>query len=437
MKSNSTKSVYVALIGDAISSAHIDLLSKARELGSVIIGLYTYEALVELGQQSILKYVDRKAVVENLKQVSSVVPQNTASYAANIRKYRPDFVVHGDDWLSSASMNLRLEVVSELDKIGSQLIEVPYNSSIGSLTLSSSNTSLSDIVVSSQQKLRYLLSQGKTLRVLEAHSALCALIAEHTSATYSGKVVSFDGLWSSSLTDATSKGKPDIEAVDLTSRLRAVNEILEVSSKPLIFDADTGGKVEHFSLNIKTLERSGVSAVVIEDKTGLKKNSLLGNDVLQTQDTIANFSNKIKVGKRAQVSDALMIIARIESLILGAGMKDALDRAASYVEAGADGIMIHSRLSDPKEIKEFVSQFRSQNLSTPLVVVPTSFNTVTIDEFEDMGVNIVIAANHMLRASYPAMKSVAELILKKGRTFEADENCMSIKDILSFIPGTI
>jgi phosphoenolpyruvate phosphomutase len=285
-------------------------------------------------------------------------------------------------------------------------------------------------------RLRRLINAKPVVKILEVHNALCGLIAENTVQNRNNLDISFDGVWSSSLTDSTAKGKPDIEAIDTTSRLNTVNDIFEVTTKPMIFDADTGGKTEHFEFTVKSLDRIGVSAVVIEDKTGLKKNSLFGNDVKQTQDSIENFCYKIKKGKAAQVSDDFMIIARIESLILDAGMKDALVRAEAYIKAGADGIMIHSRDKDPAEIIDFMQRFRASDKATPVVVVPTSFNSVTIEEFEEMGVNVVISANHMLRAAYPAMLKVAKSILKNGRSLEAELNCMSIKEILEFIPGT-
>jgi phosphoenolpyruvate phosphomutase len=286
-------------------------------------------------------------------------------------------------------------------------------------------------------RLRKLLAAKKTIKILEVHNALSGLIAENTfEVLEDGEKVEFDGMWSSSLTDSTSKGKPDIEAVDTTARLTTVNEIFEVTTKPMIYDADTGGKPEHFEFTVRSLERTGVSAVIIEDKTGLKKNSLFGNEVKQTQDSIENFCHKIKVGKQAQVTKEFMLIARIESLILEAGMEDALKRAFAYVKAGADGIMIHSRRKEPDEIIEFVNKFRAQDSFTPIVVVPTSFNSVTTDEFAEMGVNIVIYANHMLRAAYPGMMKVAKLILKHKRTLEAEPYCMPIKEILELIPGT-
>ena len=271
------------------------------------------------------------------------------------------------------------------------------------------------------------------LKILEVHNALSGLIVENTKLEDNN---GFDGMWSSSLTDSTAKGKPDIEAVDLTARINTINEIFEVTTKPLIFDADTGGKVEHFKFYVRTLERVGVSAVIIEDKIGLKKNSLFGNDVEQIQDSIENFCIKIKAGKEAQITQDFMIIARIESLILEKGIDDALNRAFSYVKAGADGIMIHSRKKEPDEIFEFVTKFRKNDKITPIIVVPTSFNSVTTDEFENIGVNIVIYANHMLRSAYPSMVKVAKSILKHKRSLEAEPYCMPIKEILELIPGT-
>ena len=285
-------------------------------------------------------------------------------------------------------------------------------------------------------RLRQLIQKKPIVRILEAHNALSALIAENTIVERKGENVSFDAVWSSSLTDSTAKGKPDIEAIDMTSRLNSVNDIFEVTTKPMMFDADTGGRVEHFEFTVKSLERIGVSAVVIEGKTGLKKNSLFGNEVQQTQDTIENFCDKIARGKESQLSDDFMIIARIESLILEAGIEDALIRAEAYIKAGADGIMIHSRHKDPSEIIEFMKKFRIKDQDTPVVVVPTSFNTVTVEEFIEMGVNVVVTANHMLRAAYPAMLKVAKSVLENGRSFEAEPDCMPIKEILEFIPGT-
>ena len=321
-----------------------------------------------------------------------------------------------------------------LKKWNGKLIEIPYSKDIVEAKIKEEKKRVGITTGLRLARLRQLLKAKKLLKIMEVHNALSGLIVENT--IIEKENLSFDGMWSSSLTDSTSKGKPDIEAVDLTARLNTINEIFEVTTKPLIFDADTGGKIEHFKFTVRSLERIGVSAAIIEDKTGLKKNSLLGNEVVQTQDSIENFCAKIKAGKKSQISQDFMIIARIESLILEKGMDDALKRAFAYVEAGADGIMIHSRKKEPDEIFEFVEKFRRFDKITPIVVVPTSFNSVTTDEFEKIGVNIVIYANHMLRAAYPGMKKVAELILKHKRSLEAEPYCMPIKDILNLIPGT-
>ena len=430
------RKVYVSLIADLVHAGHISVLEEARKHGEVTVGLLTSNAIAELEDTSYLKYEQRLKVIENLEMVTNVIPQNNASYRENLESLKPDFVVHGNDWVTGKQSKYRLEVIELLNTWGGELIEIEYSSDISDQNIKEQLMRLGVTSFQRLHRLRTLINNQDIVLMLEAHNALSALIAEHTSAKRNGKTVSFDGVWSSSLTDSTAKGKPDIEAVDITSRINAVNEIFEVTTKPMIFDGDTGGKIEHFEFTVKSLERTGVSAVVIEDKTGLKKNSLFGNEVEQTQDSIENFCNKIKAGKDAQITDDFMIIARIESLILEHGMEDALTRAQAYISSGADGIMIHSRHKDPAEIIEFMKKFRKKDKNTPVVVVPTSFNSVTVEEFIDLGVNVVISANHMLRSAYPAMSKVAKSILENGRSLESEKDCMSIKEILEIIPGT-
>jgi len=432
-----SKKVYVSLIADLLHAGHINILKEAAKLGEVTVGLLTLKACGELNDIPYLEYDKRKEVLENLKMVYAVIPQESASYKENLESLKPDYVVHGDDWLNTNQRRYREEVIEVVKAWGGELIEVPYSNNINDLHIKEQMTKLGITTSARMGRLRKLINAKPVVKILETHNALSGLIAENAAETLEdGELVTFDGMWSSSLTDSTSKGKPDIEAVDTTARLMTINEIFEVTTKPMIYDADTGGKPEHFEFTVRSLERTGVSAVIIEDKTGLKKNSLFGNDVAQTQDTIEGFCHKIRVGKAAQISKEFMIIARIESLILEAGMDDALTRAFAYVEAGADGVMIHSRLKDPAEIIEFVEKFREQDKTTPIVVVPTSFNSVTTDEFAKIGVNVVIYANHMLRAAYPGMMGVAKSILKHKRTLEAEPDCMAIKEILELIPGT-
>lgn len=431
------KKVYVSLIADLLHAGHIRLLKKASTFGEITVGLLTLKACGELNDIPYLDYDKRKEVLENLAMVKEVIPQDTASYKENLLKLKPDFVVHGDDWKTTHQKKYRQEVIELLKEWGGELVEIPYSQDISDANIKEQMARLGITSTQRLGRLRKLIEAKPVVKILETHNALSGLIAENAKEILdNGEVVSFDGMWSSSLTDSTSKGKPDIEAVDTTARLTTINEIFEVTTKPMIYDADTGGKPEHFEFTVRSLERTGVSAVVIEDKTGLKKNSLFGNDVAQTQDSIENFSHKIRVGKNAQITKEFMIIARIESLILEAGMDDALNRAYAYIDAGADGIMIHSRKKDPAEIIEFMQKFREKDSSTPVVVVPTSFNSVTTDEFSKMGVNVVIYANHMLRAAYPGMMSVAKSILKHKRSLEAEPDCMPIKEILELIPGT-
>jgi len=431
------KKVYVSLIADLLHAGHINILKEASKLGKVIVGLLTLKASGELNDIPYLEYNNRKEVLESLSMVSEVIPQDSASYKKNLELLKPDYVFHGDDWLYTNQRKYRDEVIEVLKGWNGELIEVAYSNNINDLHIKEQMTKLGITTSARMGRLRRLIEAKPIVKILETHNALSGLIAENASETLEdGEIVTFDGMWSSSLTDSTSKGKPDIEAVDTTARLMTINEIFEVTTKPMIYDADTGGKPEHFEFTVRSLERTGVSAVIIEDKTGLKKNSLFGNDVAQTQDTIEGFCHKIRVGKSAQISKEFMVIARIESLILEAGMDDALKRAFAYVEAGADGVMIHSRLKDPAEIIEFVNRFREQDRVTPIVVVPTSFNSVTTDEFAKIGVNVVIYANHMLRSAYPGMMGVAKSILKHKRTLEAEPDCMAIKEILELIPGT-
>jgi len=430
------KKVYVSMIADLLHAGHINILKEAEKYGDITVGLLTSTAINELNDTAYLKYQQRFDVINSLSMVSSIVSQEDASYKENLLKMKPDYVVHGDDWKGGKQSKYRQEVIDLLSEWGGELIEVEYSSDISDKNLKNQLMKLGVTTVHRLGRLRALIKNKPVVRILEAHNALSALIAENTVVERNGGDVSFDGVWSSSLTDSTAKGKPDIEAIDMTSRINAVNDVFEVTTKPMIFDADTGGKTEHFEFTVKSLERTGVSAVVIEDKTGLKKNSLFGNDVSQTQDSIENFCDKISRGKAAQISDDFMIVARIESLILEAGMEDALIRAKAYIKAGADGIMIHSRHKDPAEIMEFMQKFRATDAITPVVVVPTSFNSVTVEEFIEMGVNVVVTANHMLRAAYPAMLNVAKSVLENGRSLEAEPDCMSIKEILEFIPGT-
>ena len=347
---------------------------------------------------------------------------------------KPDYVVHGDDWKEGVQKKTREKIIEILKLWDGKLIEIPYTKGISSTKL---NNAIKDIGTTPNIRLnllRRLLNSKSLIRVNEVHNGLSGLITEKTQIIKNNIPIEFDAMWSSSLTDSTAKGKPDIEAVDLTSRMNTVNDIFEVTTKPLIFDADTGGRAEHFGLSVKSLERLGISAVVIEDKEGLKKNSLLSDEIKQQQASIKDFQAKIRIGKSNQVTSEFMIIARIESLIVNSGMTDALLRAKAYIEAGADGIMIHSKKKNPSEIFEFCDEFKKIRGDIPLMVVPSSFNEVTEDEWEAKGVNIVCYANHMLRSAYPAMLSVAESILMNGRSFEATNKCMSINDILDLIP---
>lgn len=431
-----TKTVYVGMSADLIHPGHMNILKKAASLGDVIVGLLTDEAIASYKRVPLMSFNQRKEVIENIKGVVKVIPQKTLDYESNLLKLKPDFVVHGDDWKKGIQKETRQNVIDTLSSWNGELVEMPYTEGISSSQLNEASKEIGTTPEIRLKSLKRLLNAKPYLRFLDIHNGLSALIIENVFFEKEGKRQEFDGMWASSLTDSTSKGKPDIEAVDVTSRISSLNEILEVTTKPIIYDADTGGLKEHFQFTVRTLERLGVSAVIIEDKVGLKKNSLFEQEIQKTQnqDSIDGFSEKIKFGKLSQVTEDFMIIARVESLILDKGLDDALERAKAYINAGADGIMIHSRDKSPNEILGFCDNYNQLDERKPLVVVPSSYNSVYEEELAERGANIIIYANQLLRSAYPAMIETATSILKNQRSLESDKNMMPIKEILDLIP---
>ena len=435
MKNSNHQDVsYVAMRGDLINSGHINILTKASSLGRVVVGLLSDEAIESYKKGPFIKYEARYDIIKNIQLIDEIVEQSTLDYSENLEKFKPKYVVHGDEWSEGYQQKIRQKVIEILDDWNGELIEIPYTQN--AISVDVKDEKFKDKVTSTERlnSLRKLLNEKDYLTFLDTHNPLSALVVENATYEKNDKITEFDGMWLSSLTDSTSRGKPDIEAVDFSSRFITINEILEVTTKPIIFDGDTGGLPEHFRFMVKNLERAGVSAVIIEDKIGLKRNSLFGTEAEQRQDSIESFCNKIITGKKAALTDEFMVIARIESLILEQGLNDALARAKAYIEAGSDGILIHSRQKEGKEIFEFMKKFREIDALTPLVVVPTSYNQYTNQELSDEGANIIIYANHLLRSSYPSMANTAKSILKNLRSTETDDSIMSIKEILNLIP---
>jgi phosphoenolpyruvate phosphomutase len=431
-----SKTVYLGITGDIIHPGIINIINEGTKYGDLIIGLLTDSAIVSHKRLPYLTYEQRKQVVENIKGVSKVVPQEEWSYVENLKKYKPDFMIHGDDWKSNYLSKIREDCFVVMKEWGGQIIEIPYTQGINSTALNENAKTIGTTPDIRRARLRRLLAAKPIVRILETHSGLSGLIAENISVEKEDGVHQFDGMWSSSLTDSTSKGKPDIEAVDLTTRMQSLTDILECTTKPIIYDGDTGDIPEHFVFTVRTLERNGVSAVIIEDKKGLKKNSLFGTDAKQVLATEEEFCEKISAGKRAQVTKDFMIIARIEEIIAGYSVDEAITKAFAAVKAGADGVMIHSKDKSGMDIKEFCAKFREVYKNIPIVLVPTTYNQFTEKELGEWGANIIIYANHMLRASYPAMKKCAETILQAERSLEVNDMCMPIKEILELIPGT-
>ncbi len=427
------KTVYTCFCTEVIHEGHLNIIRQAGQYGRVIVGALSDRALIRYNRFPTISQEERVRLYRSLEGVNNVVVQDDMLYEDVLSLIRPDYVIHGDNWRTGPESAIRAQVKEKLEAMGGQLIEVPYTSSERVRKIDRQLREKLAMPEYRRKRLRQLIGMCPVVKAIEAHSGLTGLIAEKTVVAQDGRLDQFDAMWVSSLCDSTAKGKPDIELVDLSSRLRTIDDIMEVTTKPIILDGDTGGLPEHFVYNVRTLERMGVSAVIIEDKKGLKKNSLFGAEVEQTQDSIEGFSEKIRAGKRAQLTDDFMIIARIESLILERGMDDALARAAAFVEAGADGIMIHSRKKDPGEILEFCDRFRESDKLTPIVVVPTSFNAITEEELAAHGVNIVIYANQLTRSAFPAMQKTAEDILRCHRAKEVDDRLMPIKEIITLI----
>ncbi len=427
------KTVYTCFCTDVIHAGHLNIIEKAHKYGKVVVGCLSDEALIRYNRFPTISQDERIKLYQSLDGVEEVVVQNDMLYDDVIKMVKPDYVVHGDNWLEGPERTIRDNVEHLLKEYGGEIVDIPYtyNDTVKKIDLQ-----LREKLAMPEyrrKRLRQLIKMTPIVKVMEAHSGLTGLIVEKTVVENNDKLDQFDAMWVSSLCDSTAKGKPDIELVDMTSRFRTIDDIMEVTTKPIIFDGDTGGLTEHFVYTVRSLERMGVSAIIIEDKKGLKKNSLFGTEVEQTQATIEEFSEKIKAGKKAQLTDDFMIIARIESLILEQGMEDALERARAFVAAGADGIMIHSRKKDPAEIVEFCDKFRAEDKNTPIVVVPSSFNVITEEELAEHGVNIVIYANQLTRSAFPAMQKTAEDILRYHRAKEVDDRLMPIKDIITLI----
>ncbi len=434
----SNKTVYIAMSADVVHAGHINVINKGAEYGDVIIGLLTDEAIGTYKRLPILDYQQRLAIFSNIKGVTRVVEQKTLDYTDNLLALKPDYVIHGDDWREGVQKLVREKVIATLATYGGQLVEIPYTKGVSSTDAAEKYRMLQTTPDSRRAKLRKLLAVKPYITAIDTSSGLNGIIVEKTK--YVDEATSttrqFDAMWISSLCDSTFKGKPDIELVDQTSRLNTINEIMEVTTKPIILDGDTGGQIDHFAFNVKTYERVGISAVIIEDKTGAKRNSLFGTDVKQTLDDPDHFAEKIHAGKQAQVTRDFMIIARLESLIAGYGVDDAMMRARKYIAAGADGIMIHSKEKTGEDIFAFMKEFRAFSKDIPLVLVPTTYNQFTNQQLADHGANIIIYANQLLRSAYPAMVNCATSILQHQRSTEAAaEYCMPVKEILTLIPG--
>jgi phosphoenolpyruvate phosphomutase len=427
------KIVYVTIQADIVHKGHINILKTAFSYGDVYVGLLTDEAIVTYDYLPYLDYDKRKVIVENLKYVKKVIPQKTLDYTENLNLIKPDYVVHGDDWKTGIQKKTRKRVIKQLKKWSGKLIEPKYTKNISSTLIKKKMNNIANVPENRVSRLKRLINSKNIVRILESHNSLTGLIIEKINVIKNKKIIEFDGMWSSSLTDSATKGKPDNSSVDFSSRIASLNEMMDVTSKPLVFDADNGGQIEHISFLVRSLERSGVSAIIIEDKTGLKKNSLFKNQSDTKQDKPHLFAKKIKKICNTRKIKDFMVVARIESFIVGKGLKDALKRADVYSKAGADAILIHSKEKTPKEIFSFAKEFKKSKYYVPLVSVPSTYSKVHEKELIENGFKLVIYANQLLRAAYPAMQNTAKTILNHGRAFEVDKKIIPINEIINLI----
>jgi phosphoenolpyruvate mutase len=427
------KKVYVGLAVDIIHEGHINILKKANSYGDVTVGLLTDEAIASYKNIPYLDFKRRKIVIQNIKYVKKVIPQNTLDYVPNLNLLKPDFVVHGDDWKTGVQKKTRERVIKTLKKWSGKLIEPKYTKKISSTIIKSKILEIGASPQNRVSRLKRLLTSKDIVRILESHNSLTGLIIENLKINKNKINIEFDGMWSSSLTDSATKGKPDNSSVDFSSRISSLNDMMDVTTKPLVFDADNGGQLEHLPFLVRSLERSGTSAIIIEDKIGLKKNSLFKNQSGTKQDKPEIFAKKIVQICESRQSNDFLVIARIESFIVGKGLDDALKRAEVYSKAGADAILIHSKEKTPKEIFSFAREFRKSKNFIPLVSVPSTYSKVYEKDLIKNGFKLVIYANQLLRAAYPAMKNAAKTILEKSRAFEIDKKIIPIKEIINLI----
>tara|TARA_B100001057_G_scaffold181537_1_gene182271 strand:+ start:581 stop:1846 length:1266 start_codon:yes stop_codon:yes gene_type:complete len=417
---------------DILHEGHINIINTASKYGEVIAGLLTDKAISSYKNIPTLNYKQREVVLKNIKFIKKVIAQDTLDYRPNLKILKPNYVIHGDDWKVGPQKETRKQVISTLKKWGGKLIEPKYTENISSTNIKSKI--LSSLSPNNRvSMLKRIIDNKKIVRILEAHSPLSGLIAENIKIEKGKKINQFDGMWSSSLTDSSIKGKPDNQSLDFSSRYNGIGDLFDVTTKPLIFDADNGGRLEHLPFTVRTLERLGVSAIMVEDKVGLKKNSLFKDQTGVKQDSIKEFCKKIKVIKKSRMSEDFLIGARIESFILGKGLKDGLKRAEAYSKSGADLILIHSKDKTPKEIFSFSKIFKKSKNFKPLVSVPSTYSKTTEKMLIENGFKIVIYANQMLRAAYPAMQTAARTILKNQRSHELESKISSVKEVINLI----
>jgi phosphoenolpyruvate phosphomutase len=429
------KTVFVVMSAEIFHPGHLNIIKVARDLGEVTVGLATDRFNARYKRLTLMSYEDRKAIVENINGVKNVIAQDTLDLAPILRELRPDYFVHGDDWKFGPLKAVRQQVLEVMQEWGGVLVEPPYTEGISSTKLNAAWRSIGATPETRIRHFRRMLEFQPVVRLLEVHNSLSGIIIERTLVEGNERDKEFDGMWYSDLTDSLAKGKPNSSFVDLTSRINTIHGILESTTKPLIVEAGNGGITEHFVSTVKTLERLGVSAVVIADKVGYEGAvfSLNGNEPVQ--EDVNDFARKIASGKKTQVNKDFSIITQINSLVMHEDVENALRRARVYIEAGVDALMIHSNVETLTDFFEFCRSYRNLEDKVPLLAAIPARSSLDEDQLISAGVQFIVYPDQLLRAAYTSMLNAAKTLLIQARASDVDELYAPISEICDFVPG--
>ncbi len=408
------KTVYVGMSADLVHPGHINLLREAASLGRVTVGLLTDRAISSYKRMPFLTFEQRRAVIEHIAFVTAVVPQDTLDYTDNLRLLRPDFVVHGDDWRNGVQAQTRRRVLDVLREWGGTLVEPPYTEGISSTALRMAAMDIGFAPGVRQRRLRRMLDCKPLVRVMQAHDGLSAHIVDRLEETTQGAPREYDAIWVDSLAGAPIRGKPDPLPFDLSSRLVTLHEILDATTKPLICNAGGAGHAAGVTAAVRTLERIGVSAIVIDTEVTDRRAVPAMAASAPPQDDMAAFIREIAAARDARVTPDFMIIARINDRTRDCGADRMMARAAAGVDAGADAVMCDSDPVNPDGIFDLCRRYRRLMNGHPLLVGLSGTEGLQEHDLASAGASMVVYTDTLLRAAREAMISAASQVLSCG-----------------------